>query len=353
MHGGVNLSSPFVKRARLQEPDDGKVRCLACERACLLVGGATGWCQTRVNRGGVLYSLIYGAVSSLSANPIEKKPFFHFYPGSRALTAGSWSCNFDCPWCQNWHISKAGTPEGGEFVSPGQFVDNALESDCQGTSVSFNEPTLSLEWSLEVFRLARLGGLYNTYVTNGYMTERALDLLAEAGLDALNVDLKGDAPALRRWGQGVEVERVWARCRQARKLGLHLEMTTLIIPGVNDGRAVLTRIAESIFDWLGAETPWHLSGYSPAFRFEAPPTPVATLERASEIGRQTGLDHVYLGNVPGHPEENTYCPGCGERLVERHGFAVARSGMDADRCSRCGRTLAGVGWDWAGAQQRG
>jgi pyruvate formate lyase activating enzyme len=353
MDGGMDPSSPFVKRARLQEPDDGKVRCLACERACLLVDGGTGWCRTRVNRGGVLFSLIYGAVSSLSANPIEKKPFYHFYPGSRALTAGSWSCNFDCPWCQNWHISKAEPPGRGEFMSPAQFVDEALESGCRGTSISFNEPTLSLEWPLEVFRLARTRGLYNTYVTNGYMTERALDLLAQAGLDALNVDMKGDAPVLRRWAPGVEVERVWSRCRQARKRGLHLEVTTLVIPGVNDGQAGITRIAESIVTALGAETPWHLSGYYPAFQWEAPPTPLATLERASRIGRQAGLLHVYLGNVPGHPEENTYCPGCWELLVERRGFAVARSGMDADRCSRCGWALAGVGWDWAGAKRRG
>jgi pyruvate formate lyase activating enzyme len=337
-------SGPYVKRALLQDRVGGRVRCLTCERRCELTDGATGWCRTRVNRGGVLYSLIYGSVSSVSANPIEKKPFFHFYPGSRALTAGSWSCNFGCPWCQNWHISKAKPPGRGSVISPEEFIQETLRRGCQGTSISFNEPILSLEWSLEVFRLARARGLYNTFVTNGYMTDTALALLAEAGLDALNVDMKGDAAVLRRWSKDVDVERIWSRCRQARELGLHLEITTLVIPGVNEREGILRGIAERFAIELGRETPWHLSGYCPAYRFDAPPTSTADLERAWEIGRRAGLDHVYLGNVPGHPLENTYCPGCGELLVERRGFSVVRHRIAEDRCARCHRTIAGVGW---------
>jgi pyruvate formate lyase activating enzyme len=201
------MRSPFIHLARPQEPDDDShtVRCLTCERRCELADGQVGWCRTRQNRGGRLYTLIYGAVSSLSCNPIEKKPLHHFYPGSVALTAGSWSCNLNCPWCQNYHISKA-EPGGGRTVSPQEFVSTAIDLGCQGTSISFNEPTLSLEWSLEVFRLARARGLYNTFVTNGYMTADALDLLVEAGLDGMNVDVKGNSRAVRKYcGADVEV----------------------------------------------------------------------------------------------------------------------------------------------------
>lgn len=165
------MSERFAQPARLQEHVDDAVRCLTCERRCLIPEGQRGWCSTRENRGGTLHTLIYGAVSSLSCNPIEKKPLNHFHPGSVALTAGSWSCNFACPWCQNWHISKR-PPSGGRFVAPDEFVRQAQARDCQGTSISFNEPTLSLEWSLDVFPLAHEAGLYNTYVTNGYMTEK-------------------------------------------------------------------------------------------------------------------------------------------------------------------------------------
>jgi pyruvate formate lyase activating enzyme len=325
---------------------DSKVRCLTCERRCLLVAGGTGWCRTRVNREGSIYTLTYGQVSSLSANPIEKKPFYHFFPGSRALTAGSWSCNFGCLWCQNWDISKSAVAKRGEIMSPSRFIDEALRRRCQGTSVSFNEPTLSLEWSLDAFHLARARGLYNTYVTNGYMTAEALVLLAEAGLDAMNVDIKGDAPATWKYAKGIHVDRVWARCRQAKELGLHLEITVLVIPGVNDSDGCLEDIARRMVDELGPETPWHVSGYYPAYRFDAPPTPVSTLERAWSIGREAGLAYVYLGNVPGHRYDNTYCPSCDALLIERLGFDLTRYDLAGGRCPRCGEAIAGAGWDW-------
>jgi pyruvate formate lyase activating enzyme len=219
------MRARYVEPALLQEPTDEGVRCLTCERRCLIPPGQRGWCRTRQNLGGNLHTLTYGLVASLSCNPIEKKPLYHVHPGSVALTAGSLSCNFDCPWCQNWRISKAVPPKlerraprsssggdswerrwgrdwqisgalpvGGDYVSPRAFVQQARERGCQGTSISFNEPALSLEWSLDVFRLARQAGLYNTFVTNGYMTERALDLLIEAGLQYVYLGNVGDHP---------------------------------------------------------------------------------------------------------------------------------------------------------------
>jgi pyruvate formate lyase activating enzyme len=192
-------------------------------------------------------------------NPVEKKPFYHFYPGTCALTTGSWSCNFGCPWCQNDGISKVAPPLSGQYVSPEQFIELTECNHCQGTSISFNEPTLSLEWSLEVFRLARRRGLYNTYVTNGYMTPEALVLLVEAGLDAMNVDMKGNSVAVRKYCKGIDVEKVWAACRMARSQGVHVEITTLVIPTVNDTDAVLGEIAMRMVKELGSEVPWHLS----------------------------------------------------------------------------------------------
>jgi pyruvate formate lyase activating enzyme len=304
------------------------------------VEGGQGWCRTRLNQSGKLYTLIYGVISSLSANPIEKKPFYHFYPGTRALTAGGWGCNFGCPWCQNWDISKWPPPETCQVMTPEEFVHQTRLQGCQGTSISFNEPTLSLEWSLEVFRLAKGQGLYNTYVTNGYMTARALGLLIDAGLDAMNVDLKGDAPTVKRYCKGIDVERVWERCRQAVTAGIHLEITTLVIPGINDDEDILRGIAQRIASELGPDVPWHVSAYFPAYRFSAPPTRVTSLERAWSIGKQAGLNYVYLGNVPGHPYDNTYCPHCDGLLIRRFGFSVVSSRLTGNRCPDCGGWVA-------------
>ncbi len=331
----------LIRPALLQEPSKRGIRCLTCERRCELIAGGLGWCRTRRHQDGTLLTLTYGAVSSISANPIEKKPLYHFYPSSRALTSGAWSCNFGCPWCQNHHISKI-PPGRGHYMAPQDFVSEAIRLGCQGTSISFNEPTLCLEWSLDVFRLARARGLYNTYVTNGYMTSQALGLLVKAGLDAMNVDVKGDAQAVRRYCKGIDVEQVWRNCRLARELGIHLEITTLVIPGVNDQDEVLEGIAQRIATQLGPEVPWHVSGYYPAYRFTTPPTPLDTLERGWQIGKEAGLAFVYLGNVLGHHLENTYCPHCETLLVERRGLSVTAYRLSHGRCPLCNREVPGT-----------
>jgi pyruvate formate lyase activating enzyme len=223
-----------------------------------------------------------------------------------------------------------------------EFVSIADNTGFQGTSISFNEPTLSLEWSLEVFRLARRRGLYNTYVTNGYMTPQALSLLIDAGLDAMNVDVKGDAAAVKKFCKGIDVGKVWAICRLAYARGVHIEITTLVIPTVNDSVAALHGIAERIARELSPHVPWHLSQYYPAYQFAVPPTPTPTLERAWHIGKEAGLEFVYVCNVPGHNYDNTYCPTCLTLLIQRLGFAVTLNALKNGHCPQCGRPVVGV-----------
>ena len=337
-----------IREALLYESLGDRVRCHTCERQCLITEGETGFCGTRKTIGGHLNTLVYGDIASMSANPIEKKPFFHFYPGTRALTVGSWSCNFSCPWCQNCDISKSPQNIGrGRYVAPNSFIELLSQYNCQGTSVSFNEPTLMLEYSLDIFSLARKEGYYNTYVTNGYMTKKALEILVAHGLDAMNIDIKGESEAVRIFC-GADVEVVWRNASLAKGYGLWIELTTLIIPGINDAFEGLRRIARRIKGELGADTPWHLTGYYPAYTFRSesyvPPTPVSTLVRARDIGISEGLTFVYIGNVPGHPYENTYCPACGRSLIERRGFSITRYEVGSDKlCPSCGELIPIIG----------
>lgn len=341
------LDNPKVREALLQEKINGKVKCLTCERYCQIAEGGLGFCKTRRNINGKLYTLVYGDISSLSINPIEKKPFFHFWPGSFALTVGGWSCNFTCPWCQNNDISKRPELIGkGQWISPQDFIRLTEKYNCQGTSISFNEPTLLFEYSLDVFDLAKRKGYYNTFVTNGYMTGYALKILIDKGLDAINIDIKGDSNAVSKYCQA-DVERIWQNAKLAKENKVWVELTTLVIPGVNDDEECLRGIARKIKDELGENTPWHVTSYYPAYKFASkfyvPATPVKTLEKAREIGRKEGLNYVYLGNIPGHPFENTYCPNCQELLIERYGLSVSRYEIKDGRCPACGKEIPIIG----------
>lgn len=338
-----------VKEALLYEKVGDDVRCNTCERLCLIPLGQVGFCKTRKNIDGRLFTLEYGDISSFSANPVEKKPFFHFHPGSYAFTVGSWSCNFTCPWCQNHEISKEPPdPKRCNHIPPEKFIRLMKAGKCQGTSISFNEPTLMLEYPLDVFDLAGKEGFYNTYVTNGYMTLEALRLLVEHGLDAANVDVKGEEEAVRKYC-GADVEKVWRNIAEARRLGVHVEVTTLVIPGVNDDEECLRGIAGRIRREVGVDTPWHVTQYYPAYMalqlgLYPGRTPVGTLEEAWRIGRKEGLNYVYAGNVPGHQYENTYCPNCGEPLIQRIGFSVVDYKVTSDnKCPKCKESIPIVG----------
>ena len=343
-----DMAGERVKEALLYKSLGNKVQCHTCERRCLITEGETGFCATRKNINGRLYTLEYGDISSIGANPIEKKPFFHFYPGTKALTIGSWSCNFTCPWCQNCDISKSPQNIGqGQYIKPERFIELVRKYHCRGTSVSFNEPTLLFEYSLDIFELAKHEGYYNTYVTNGYMTVPALDMLAAHGLDAMNIDIKGEAEAVRRFC-AADVNIVWRNAAWAKGRGVWVELTTLIMPGVNDTEDGLNRMARRIKSELGNDIPWHMTRYYPAYKFRdesyVPPTPLSTLETARGIGIAEGLKYVYIGNMPGHPYENTYCPRCQHCLIERYGFNITRYNISPDKhCPYCGEEIPIIG----------
>lgn len=326
-----------------QLPHD-QVQCHTCQRRCIIPAGKRGWCKTRVNEDGVLYSLVYGEVSSLSINPIEKKPVFHFYPGSRWLSLGTWGCNFRCPGCQNWEIAhwQGGTLQENSGLSPSDQVQLALDRGCLGLSWTFNEPTLWFEYTLDTARLAKPRGLFTNYVTNGFITEDALDLLLPH-LDVYRVDVKGFSPETYEALAGFsEYTGILRATEKAKRAGLHVEVITNIIPGCNDHEEQLRGIATWIREHLGADTPWHVTRFHPALKLSHhQATPLGTLERARRIGDEAGLLYVYLGNVPGHQRENTYCHGCNVLLVKRFVFDIAENRIKGGLCPDCGVTIPG------------
>jgi len=334
----------YMKEALLYEKlNDKKVRCNTCNRRCVIPENKVGFCKTRENRNGKLYTLEYGLISSINVNPVEKKPLFHFWPGSNCLTIGSWSCTFICDWCQNFDISKV-KPDFKKSIilSPKEVVDKTIENLCQGTSMSFSEPTTFLEFSIDVFKLAKKEGLYNTFISNGYFTPEALKLLLKSGCDAFNIDIKGDKEAVKKYCKA-DVEFVWQNTIEARKKGAWVELTTLVISEVNDDEKCLRGIARRIHDEVGDDTPWHISRYYPCYKFTAPSTPVETLEKAFKIGKEVGLKFIYVGNVPGH-KENTYCPACEKLLIERFGFDILSFNLKKDKkCPNCGEKIPIIG----------
>jgi len=325
---------------------DGRVKCGLCERRCEISEGLKGFCKTRVNVGGKLYTLVYGDVSAIESRPIEIKPFFHYWPGSTALTFSTWSCNFDCVWCQNFHLSKV-TPKPAKaiYYSLERVVNLALESGDVGLCASFQEPTLLTEWAIQLFKLGKEKGIkYCCYVSNGYMTLEALKALCEAGMDGLKIDVKGPSETYAKYCGGADVEKVWRNAKEAKKLGLHVEVVNLVVSDVNDDEEALRWVIEKHLDAVGPETPLHFTRYFPAYRFSNPPTKVEVLEKAYETAKKAGVLYPYIGNVSGHKYENTYCSNCGEKLVKRYGYYILKYAITEDKkCPKCGIRIPIIG----------
>jgi len=332
--------------------EGGAVRCHVCQWECSLQQGKLGVCGTRMNEDGVLYTLIYGEVSSLNVDPIEKKPLFHFYPTTQVLSLGSWGCNFHCKHCQNWQISYArpskdgwtagGFSERGQRLTPEETVELARDHRCAGISWTYNEPGIWLEYTLDTARLAKEAGLYTAYVTNGYMTEAALDAIGPY-LDAYRVDIKGFGDEPYRSLSGItKTEGILSVAERAKQYwGMHVEVVTNVVPTVNDSPEQLRGIAQWILDALGPETPWHVTRFFPhAEMNHIPPTSVATIHSARKMALELGLRFVYSGNIASDGAEDTTCPGCGKLAIRRSGFRAEMVGVaSGGRCRACGRDL--------------
>jgi len=334
-----------MKEALLyQKLDEGMVRCALCAHRCTVKPGRRAICAVRENRDGVLYSLVYGRLIAANVDPIEKKPLFHFLPGSTAFSIATVGCNFHCLFCQNSDISQA--PREGRWraaereVPPEQVVSLALRYRSRSIAYTYTEPTVFFEYARDVGVLARREGLKNIFVTNGYMTPEALEAMAD-WLDAANVDLKSGSDEFYRKVVGGRLAPVKESIRLMYKMHIWVEVTTLLIPDRNDDPEELAQIAAFLAD-LDPDIPWHISRFIPHYRMlDAHITPAETIHRAVKIGQEAGLRYVYAGNLPGDPHENTFCPSCKEQVIERIGYST-RVRLTKGKCSRCGQEIAGV-----------
>ena len=335
--------------AFLYEPlKDNKVKCNLCSHRCVIKDGRRGLCSVRENQAGKLHTLVYGKVIARHVDPIEKKPLFHFLPGTLSYSIATAGCNFRCKFCQNADIAQMPTDHKGmilgDTVTPEEMVDAAAKAGCRSISYTYTEPTVFFELAYDTAKIAHKRGIRNVFVTNGYMTAEALGMI-NPYLDAANVDLKAFTEKYYKDLCGARLKHVQKTLKRMKDCGIFVEITTLIVPGLNDDSTELQQLAGFIADDLGTDTPWHISRFHPTYKLtDRPPTPVKTLTKAREIGLQAGLKYVYTGNVPSNTGENTFCPGCGERVIERWGFQVGAMRIKDGRCTSCGERVEGV-WE--------
>ncbi|MCJ7544189.1 MAG: AmmeMemoRadiSam system radical SAM enzyme [Phycisphaerae bacterium] len=332
--------------AMLWEALDGQtVRCNLCGHQCVIAAGKYGVCRVRRNVEGKLKSLNYGALVALNADPIEKKPLFHFLPGTRSLSVAAAGCNFQCAFCQNWQISQAprdGLSVGGATVSPAEIVAAAVEHHCPSISYTYTEPTVFFELAHDAATLAKERGLKNCFVSNGFLSALAVETIAPV-LDAINVDLKAFRDATYRTIMKARLEPVLECLKALVKAGVWVEVTTLVVPGMNDSPEELQAIARFIAEQLGDSVPWHVSRFHGDYKMTSvPSTPLRTLELACRMGKEAGLKYIYSGNVASQANESTYCPACRELLIERAGFTVRKNRLAGGCCPGCKTPIAGV-----------
>lgn len=338
--------------------DDSALRCLACAHRCLLKPGRRGICGVRYNAEGVLM-VPEGYVAGVQIDPVEKKPFNHFLPGSEVLTFGMLGCNFHCRFCQNWFSSQAlRDPAAGRAaesirrISAERLVAFAIENGATAIASSYNEPLISSEWAAEVFRLSREKGLKTAFVSNGYATPEALDYLAPC-LDGYKVDLKSLRDSEYR-KMGGRLQPVLDTIKRIKEMGLWLEVVTLVIPGMNDSSEELWEMGRFLAS-ISTDIPWHVTAYHPDYKEDAPPTSSETLQRAAEIGQEAGLRYVYAGNLPGRVGslEDTFCPACAKAVILRRGFYLDSYNLTVDgKCAFCGQGIAGV-WENNSERRKG
>lgn len=335
-----------MKEAILYEKlNANKVKCNVCQIRCVIPDGECGSCGTRLNNKGILYTLIYGLVSSVAVDPIEKKPLFHFYPATRTLSMGALGCNFKCPGCQNWGISHEAPDKFGknmQDLTPAQSIAIAKSHKCEGLSWTYNEPAIWLEHTLESAKLAFDEGLYTTYITNGYASPEALDIIGPY-LGAYRVDIKGFSKETYRKISGIaKFESILDVTKRAKsKWNMHIECVTNITPTINDDDKELRDIARWIKNEIGEYTPWHVTRFYPHLDLSnIPPTPIRKLEKVCDIGHEEGLKYIYIGNVPGHSYEDTFCHNCKKVVIKRDGFS-SQSFLANGKCPHCKTEIPG------------
>ncbi|ABM80354.1 AmmeMemoRadiSam system radical SAM enzyme [Hyperthermus butylicus] len=342
------LHKPHVREAMLWEPlrdRPGYVRCSLCARRCIIAPGRYGVCGVRKNINGKLYTLVYGLLTAMNIDPIEKKPLYHFEPGSGVLSISTVGCNFFCQFCQNWEISQSRLERGlyGHYVPPDEVVRKALDFGAEGIAYTYNEPTIFFEYMYDVARLAKKHNLYNVMVTNGYITPEAIRMIGPY-MDGATVDFKGSGnPEFYRKFMAVpDPSPIYDALLEMKKQGWWIEITNLVVPKYGDREEDLRRLARWIVENLGPDIPFHLLRFHPDYRLlNLPPTPVETLEKLAKIAKEEGLHYVYIGNVWGHPLENTYCPKCNYAVVERRGFTIIAWRLTKDnQCPKCGHRIA-------------
>jgi pyruvate formate lyase activating enzyme len=323
---------------------DARVQCGLCAHRCKINPGRRGLCGVRENKDGILYSLVFGTLIAEHVDPIEKKPFFHVHPASRSYSIATVGCNFSCEFCQNHEISQM--PRStlmitGEDTAPATIVERAKKSACNTIAYTYTEPTVYLETAMETAKIACREGLKNVFVTNGFMTPEAIAMMAPY-LAAANVDLKSFRDEFYKKQCGARLTPVLESLKKMKELGVWVEITTLLIPGLNDSLEELKDIAAFISS-LGLETPWHISRFHPQYKMlKAPSTPVSSLHRACHIGKEAGLKYVYSGNVPGDEGENTCCADCGKLLISRYGYRIIDNNLSEGSCPYCGKKLEGI-----------
>jgi pyruvate formate lyase activating enzyme len=336
----------MLKEGVLWQPlKDGKAKCSVCSYRCIIPPGGIGHCRTRKNIDGKIFTMIYGTVTSEASDPIEKKPLYHFFPGSYSYSMGSVGCNFSCEHCQNWGISQVDIEEVYHFdITPEQAVENARETLCKSVSWTYNEPAIWLEFAHDTAKLCHEHGLKTVYVTNGYATPEHMDQM-KGLLDAYRVDIKAFSDSFYKKVCGSKLEPVLASTKIAKDAGMHVEVINLIIPGLNDSAEEVTALSKWCFDNLGPDTPIHFTRFHPMYHMDSlESTPIKTLENAHDIAKKEGMNYVYLGNTLGHKWESTYCPKCGELLIERYGFTILKYKISPDKkCPKCGEKIAIVG----------
>ena len=335
----------MIKNAMLWTPQaESRVSCCLCAHRCLISPEKFGICGVRRNDGGKLVTLVYGEVIAAHVDPIEKKPFYHFLPGTTSFSIATVGCNFRCSFCQNWEISqasmKSGDGVGGFKLMPTDVVREAVDRGCRSISYTYTEPTIFFEYAYDTAKLVREKGLRNNFVTNGYMTAEALETIRPY-LDAANVDLKAFKDETYKRVCKARLEPVLDSIRLMKRLGIWIEVTTLVVPGLNDGDEELAAIARFLAG-VDPDIPWHISRFHPDYKYtEVPATPVRTLERAFDLGKREGLRFIYVGNVAGLSED-TLCPSCGKVLIRRRGFNADENLMNGVNCPFCGASVPGV-----------